>query len=59
MEAPPADKNTVPSAQPNTETKKDLPTAKAASPAKLGNQVALTTRSVDESAGPLPYLAIQ
>ena len=51
MEAPPTDKNTVPLAKPNAETKKDLLTAQAASPAKLGNQVAPTARLVDESAG--------
>ena len=51
MEVPPVDKNTVPIPKPNTETKKDLPTAWAASPAKLGNKVAPTARSVDKSVG--------
>ena len=57
MEALPMDKNTVPSAKPDTETKNDLLTSWAASPAKLGNQVAPTARFVDESAG-LPTLSV-
>ena len=52
MESPPVDKTTVPLAEPDAETKKDLPTTQATSPAKLGNQVAPTARSMDESAGP-------
>ena len=47
---------TVPSAEPNTKTQKDLPTTWAASPAKLENQVAPTAGSVAKSAGsPTPY----
>ena len=44
---PLVDDTTVPLAKPNAETKKDLPTAWAASPAKLENQVAPTTALVD------------
>ena len=55
MEAPPADENTVPSVKSNAETKKDLPTAWAASPAKIGKS-SPPTRLVDESAG-LPMLS--
>ena len=55
MEALPMDENTISLAKPDTETKKDLPTTQAASPAKLGNQVGTTAGSVDESAGlPIP-----
>ena len=57
-EAPHTDENTVPFAKSNAEAKPDLPTAQAASPAKLGNQFAPTARSVDESAGPLIHLAV-
>ena len=58
-EAPSTDKNTVPSAKPNTETKEDLPTAWAASPAELVNQATPTAGLVDESQASLPHLAIQ
>ena len=50
------DENTVPLDKPDTETKRDLPTAWAVSPAELGNQVAPTAGLVDESAG-LPTLS--
>ena len=49
MEALPMDKNTVPLAEFNAEAKQDLPTTWATSPAKSGNQVALTTGLADES----------
>ena len=52
METPPVEDTTVPLAEPNTKTQKDLPTSWAASPAKLENQVTPTVRSVDKLAGP-------
>ena len=52
VETPPWNDTTVPLAKPDTETLKDLLTAQAASPAKLENQVAPTTGSVDKLAGP-------
>ena len=54
METPLADDTTVPLAKLDMETQKDLPTAQAASPAELENQVAPTARSVDKLASP-PY----
>ena len=57
-ETPLADETTVPLAKPDAETKKDLLTAWAASPAEFGNQVTPTARLVDKSSGPLPHLAI-
>ena len=51
MEAPSTNENTVPLPKPDTETKKDLLTVQGASPTELGNQVAPTTRLVDEPAG--------
>ena len=50
-ETPPAGKITVPLAKPDVETKKDLLTTWATSPAEFGNQVTPTARSLDESAG--------
>ena len=51
-ETPLADGTTVPSAEPNAETKKDLLTTWATSPTELENQVAPTARLVDKSASP-------
>ena len=59
METPPVDDTTVPLAKPDTETKKEMLTAWATSPAKLDNQVTPTTGLVDKLASPLTHLAIQ
>ena len=59
METSLADNTIVPLAKPDTETKKDLPSAQATSPAKLENQAAPTAGLVDKSADPLPHLTIQ
>ena len=50
-EIPSADENTMSLAKPTTETKEDLQTVQATSPAKLVNQATPTARLVDESAG--------
>ena len=52
METPLVDDTTVPSAEPDTETQRDLPTGQVASPAKLENQVTPTAGSVDKLANP-------
>ena len=52
METPLADATTVPLAEIDAGTQKDVPTAWATSPAKFKNQVTPTTWSVDKLAGP-------
>ena len=52
METLQADDTTVPLAEPDAKTQKDLPTAQTASPAKLENQVTPTARLVGKLAGP-------
>ena len=51
-ETPPADDTTVPLAEPNAETPKDLLTTWATNPAELENQVTPTAGSVDKLASP-------
>ena len=58
METPPIDETTVPSAEPDTETKEDLLTAWATSPAELGNPDAPLPGWWMSQQAPLPCLAI-
>ena len=53
-ETPPGDDTTIPLAQADTETPKDLLTDQAASPAEVESQVVPITRSVDKLAAPHP-----